>query len=178
EVPINEPADGNGQSVSSNNALLLTIDLSQRGISKVNVAVRIEIGNWLLISTSDIERIKSLPNTSINYDANSGELTDFDVTEAYNPTTKEYQLLFYNEGVFPILSQEEVENPYDAIPQKAETVEVINGNVLAMGGITEGYDRPILEATEEGEKIGVDVTYYNPNLTNKIETKPNFDVLR
>lgn len=182
EVPINEPSEGNGQNVSSNNVILLRIDLSQENIEKVNVAVRIGLGNWLLVNTSELSRIQNLPNTTIPFNINTGVITDTSITEAYNPTTKEYQILFYNNGLYPILDQVEVENPYDAIPLKAETVEVINGNVLALGGLTDGYDRPTLTPEQisptESEKVGVEVRYYDANLKNNVETRPNFDIVR
>lgn len=182
EVPINEPSEGNGQNVSSNNVILLKVDLSQESIEKVNIAVRIGLGNWLLVNTSELSRIQSLPNTSVPYNSTTGVITNTDVTEAYDPVTKEYQILFYNNGLYPIEDQIEIENPYDAIPQKSETLEVINGNVLAVGGLTDGYDRPQLNAEQisenETETVGVEVSYYDANLKNNVETKPNFDIAR
>src|SRR5690606_36503821 len=93
-------------------------------------------------------------------------------TEAYNPSTNEYKFLFYNDGLYPVIDPVEVELPYDHIPDKAETVEIINGNILAVGGITEGKDRPSLENVELG------VTYYDANLSNNVGSGGAFQVYR
>src|SRR5690606_27659427 len=63
----------------------------------------------------------------------------------------------------------EVELGYDHSPEKAETVEVINGNVLAIGGITEGKDRPVIE------EFSLDVSTYDPNILTDIEGGGDFD---
>ena len=159
-VPINEPANGQGQNVSLNNALEVRINIGSDRVEKINVATRIGLGSWLLVKEVDIDYIKSLPRTTITLGVN---------TEAYNPATNEYIFLFYNDGLYPVVDQIEVESNYDHIPHKAETVEVINGDILAVGGLTEGYDRP------EIESVDITTTQYAPNLSSNIIGGSDFD---
>src|SRR5690606_19408824 len=112
----------------------------------------------------DRDHILSLPNRPTT-------VPNGDIQEYYNPSTNEYIFGFYNTGTYPILDAVEVSSQYDNIPHTAETVEVINGNILALGGITEGYDRPELE------DVHTNVTYYKPELNTSVTTQPNFRVL-
>lgn len=166
-VPINEPANGQGQSVGQNNAMIVTIKLENDRVETINIGLRSGLNNWLLHSEVSVAYIKALPETNISIDYQGNRLTTN--KEAYNPVTKEYKFVFYNEGLYPVLDQVEVENPYDAIPHKAETVEVINGNMLAVGGITEGYDKPLIE------DLVISVGEYRPNLGSNISGGTDFD---
>lgn len=174
EVPINEQSNGQGQSVSYGNGMVVSLDVDVDYIEKIDIGVRIGNGNWLLMRTVTKEHLEELgadpsTNTEISIDPNSGNLTNLNVTEVYNDVDKKYEFVFYNDGLYPVLDQVEVNNPYDAVPQKAETVEVINGNVLAVGGITEGYDRPELDL------VTINVNEYAPNLSSTIVGGTDFD---
>lgn len=52
-----------------------------------------------------------------------------DVTRVYN---------FYNDGTYPFASQSESFQLFDYVPKKANSQELLNGNILAYGGILEG----------------------------------------
>jgi len=47
---------------------------------------------------------------------------------------------FVNDGSYVTLSPAETVLPFSFLPDKANTLELLNGNVLIYGGITEGYD--------------------------------------
>lgn len=161
-VPENEPADGYGQNVQSYNCLKVVVKIdSTPALDVLNIGLRIGNGNWLLVKEKKVSDILALTETSVIIPS---------VKEAYNPATKEYSFLFYNDGMYPIIDQIEVESNYDHIPDKAEAVEVINGNMLAVGGITEGYDRPQIDDVE------FTVASYNPNITNTVENNTNLFV--
>ena len=47
---------------------------------------------------------------------------------------------FYNNGTYTPILPEESDLRYDYVPNISNTLELLNGNVLIYGGITEGYD--------------------------------------
>lgn len=159
-VPINEPADGQGQNTLLNNSLELTISL--KGVSKpetIRIATRAGNDNWLLVREIKYEDILKLPST-----------IEWVQGESYNPSTQEYKMIFKNDGAYTILDQVDVNNLYDSIPNKAEAVEVVNGNVVAIGGYTEGYDNTDIKVTSQ-------VRYYDPNIKSVV-TDPSSDRFR
>src|SRR5699024_4813397 len=133
--------------------MLITVPLGD--IDKIE-AVRVfaRAGNeaWVIIKEVTMEHLLNLPNEEIN--------PEFGYNELYNPVDNEYYFIFSNDGAYPIADQIEVDNLYDAIPQRAESLESINGNWIVVGGITEGYDKPDLEAEAK-------VTYYYPDINNE-----------
>lgn len=152
-VPIDEPSDGIGQNVLLNNALEITVKI--RGISRPQVIrVCARRGNevWALIKEVDFEEILKLP---LQIDLENG------IEESYNPSNGEYKLTFKDDGAYPILDQVEVENLYDHQPDTAKAMEVVNGNIVVLGGITEGKERPNVKMTSQ-------VSYYEPNITNVV----------
>lgn len=161
-VPENEPADGYGQSVQLYNVLRVKVDIGSDRVENINVAVRIGDGNWLQVKTKKRSEIVVLPYTTATISPYT--------PEGYNPATNEYSFLFYNDGMYPVLDQVQVESNYDHMPTTAETVEIINGNILAVGGIEEGYDKV------EVPDVNLTVTTYNPNITNTVENNTNLFV--
>lgn len=171
EVPINEPAKGQGQNVSLNNAIVVAVDIGTDRVNHINIAVRTGNNNWLLVKKVSREHITSLTDDEIptTLSTENGENIVGDVTEAYDPATNTYYFVFYNEGLYPVIDPVEINSQYDYIPHKAETVEIINGNILAIGGLTEGYDRPTVEG------IDVSISEYEPNISSTIVGGTNFD---
>jgi hypothetical protein len=47
---------------------------------------------------------------------------------------------FYNDSTYTPILPEESDLRYDRVPDKANTLELLNGNVIIYGGITEGYN--------------------------------------
>lgn len=152
-VPINEPSDGLGQNTLLSNSMEVTVSL--KGVTKaevIRVAVRGNDGAWLLLKEISYNDILNLPTA---FDYSSG------VNEIYDSSTEEYKLIFNNDGAYPILDQIDVESFYDSLPLSARSLEVVNGNVLALGGLTEGYDIGDVTASAT-------ITYYEPNISNVI----------
>jgi hypothetical protein len=48
---------------------------------------------------------------------------------------------FYNDGTYPSLDPRYADSYYDRLPDIANTLELLNGNVIIYGGITEGYNQ-------------------------------------
>ncbi len=48
---------------------------------------------------------------------------------------------FYNNSAYPSISTDESDLYFSWLPDKANTLELLNGNVLIYGGITDGYDK-------------------------------------
>lgn len=96
----------------------------------LDIAVRRgNYGNWLLYKTVDI----------------SGERG-----------TNDYWLYFYNDKMTEVLDQADVVRPYDYVPRRARTQEIIGDNHLVYGGILEGYDNNVtlnLTFQEDDEAI-------------------------
>lgn len=51
-----------------------------------------------------------------------------------------YTFNFYNDGTYPVILPSESDLRFDWIPDKANTLELLNGNVIIYGGVTEGYN--------------------------------------
>lgn len=51
-----------------------------------------------------------------------------------------YQFLFYNDALYPTGDPEEIGQLFDYVPIQAQALELLNGNTIIMGNITEGYD--------------------------------------
>lgn len=154
-VPENESSDGYGQNVQLYNALKVSVDVGDIDVSAINIGVRLGDGAWLLVKTITTEYIKSLPQTQVSIDNG--------IDEAYDPATNTYSFIFYNDGVYPIIDPVEIELNYDHTPTSCESVEIINGNMLALAGLREGKERPVVE------EVNLGVTTYNPNIINTIE---------
>ncbi len=52
-----------------------------------------------------------------------------------------FSYVFNNDSTYPTVIETENDLPYDWIPLEANCQELINGNVLGFGGITEGYNK-------------------------------------
>ena len=50
-----------------------------------------------------------------------------------------YDYAFYNNGAYPPVSVEETDLYFSWLPDYANTLEVLNGNVIIYGGLTDGY---------------------------------------
>lgn len=56
------------------------------------------------------------------------------------PTNSEQTFLFYNDSSYEFVDQEEELLLFDYVPKKANAQELLNGNVLLYGGLTEGIN--------------------------------------
>lgn len=64
------------------------------------------------------------------------DLTDYGITAGGN-----YTYNFYNNGAYPTIDPRETDLYFSWLPDKANTLEALNGDVIIYGGITEGYDQ-------------------------------------
>jgi hypothetical protein len=94
-------------------------------VKKIEIVACESLGNvfsdWFLITTLDKSQLNILDNTLYTY-------------------------RFYNDQAYNYVDASETNQPYDFIPQEANAQELLNGNVLAYGGILEGYDQIVSNA--------------------------------
>lgn len=74
----------------------------------------------------------------------------FDEVEIIPSTTNsinniDFPYSFYNDSTYPVIDIEESIQIYDYVPDIANTQELLNGNILAYAGITEGYDKNTID---------------------------------
>jgi hypothetical protein len=156
EVPEDEDTQAVGSVVTKNNVLIVSVNIGTNRAKSLNVIAR--IGNQDFFSIKNITRaaILALPNSVISFEG--------EVREVYDPVTNIYSFCFYNDGLYinedPLIT----DIPYDYVPLKCETLENVNGNLLALGGITEGYPRPETD-------VLVEAVTYNPNVA-KVPENP------
>lgn len=70
----------------------------------------------------------------------------FDRDDYSIPVNSSFTYNFYNNSVYTFLAPEESDLYFDWLPDKANTQELLNGNVIIYAGITEGY--PNLQRSE------------------------------
>lgn len=145
-VPLQESTSSVGTNVTKNNHLVLSVNIGTNRIKDVNVAARYSNYDWFTIKSASRAYILTLP-AAINVAS--------EIYEAYDPATNIYSIAFYNDGLYTNIDPIETDLDYDHVPLKCETLENVNGNILALGGITEGYPRPVVD-------VDIDVSAYDP----------------
>jgi hypothetical protein len=156
EVPEDEDTQAVGSVVTKNNVLIVHVNIGTNRAKSLNVIAR--IGNQDFFSIKSITRaaILALPNLVISFEG--------EIREVYDPVTNIYSFCFYNDGLYinedPLIT----DIPYDFVPLKCETLENVNGNLLALGGLTEGYPRPETD-------VLIESVTYNPNVA-KVPENP------
>jgi len=98
-----------------------------------SIAIGVYMQEWNGASWGDFQRIDVLNRSQYNISVASS-----------------YTYKFYNNGSYIFVDPQETDLYFTWLPQKANTLEALNGNVIIYGGITEGY--PSLQRNE------VDVT--------------------
>lgn len=148
-VPVNEPTPTFGTNVTINNNLIVSVDIGNNRNKRINVAGRYDLLDWFLVKSVERADVVSLPNTTVN--------VSLQVFEAYDPATNIYSFAFYNDENYQNIEVLETDENYDHI-WDARTLELINGSILAIAGLTEGYERPIVD-------VDISVSSYDPNIT-------------
>lgn len=151
ETPTQESTSSTGDDVTKNNNLIVSIDIGSDRVKSIESAARYSMYDWFTIKAVLRSYVLSLPNTEV--DIPNG------VLEAYNPTTNIYSFVFYNDGLYPNIDPTITDQEYDFVPRKAQTLELLESNILAPAGLTEGYERPVVD-------INITVSNYDPNLEN------------
>lgn len=168
-VPTDESNPNVGAVSTTNNCLVVTVDIGSNRVTELNIAARQGNLDWAYIKTVERSYITALTNAQIDL-ANQ-------IYEAYNPVANTYTFVFYNNGLYSPVDVLETDLLQDYIPKQSEALEVINGrgdtnsngSVLCLGNNTEGYVRP-------NTPVEIGVSAYDPNLTLVIPQ--NTDVLR
>ena len=155
-VPTQESTPSLGTNVTINNHIVLSVNIGTNRIKDVNVAARYSNYDWFTIKSASRAYILALP-AAINVASQ--------IYEAYNPATNIYSIAFYNDGLYTNIDPIETDLDYDHVPLKCETLENVNGNILALGGITEGYPRPVVD-------VDIKVSAYNPSLSIDLPATP------
>ena len=145
-VPAQESTSSVGTNVTKNNHLVVRINIGTNRVKDVNVAARYSNYDWFTIKSASRAYILALP-AAINVAS--------EIYEAYDPATNIYSIAFYNDGLYTNIDPLETDLDYDHVPLKCETLENVNGNILALGGITEGYPRPVVD-------VDIVVSAYDP----------------
>ena len=123
-VPL--PYMPNNQDIASNpkknSRINLFFSTGDETVKKIELAVRVNADDV----TSDYAMI-----TSINKEDTLLPVSDNTVSNYY----------FYNSGSLMPIDKAESLLLFDYVPQKANAQELLNGNTLVYGGLTEGYDQ-------------------------------------
>lgn len=133
-LPVGYYGSDNDIDSTKNNFITFTVETGDENVTDIEIAVRFNISNdwddFVLIISLNKEQLV-IPNNST------------------------YDYLFYNDGIYPPLEVDEVIQLFDWVPKKAWSQCAPNGNVIALGAITENYDNyPI-------DSIDVELTVEN-----------------
>jgi len=102
---------------TKNNVISVYYNTGSLDCSKIEISARETVG----ATFSDKMTVAVLDKVKLDMPS--------DVTRVYN---------FYNDGTYPFLDQAEGLQLFDYVPKKANSQELLNGNILAYGGILEG----------------------------------------
>lgn len=160
-IPQQESTPAIGTTVSQNNCIVVSVNIGSIRAKQLDVACRYGLFDFNIIKTVDRSYITSLPNTAVDI--------SIEVYEAYDPTTNIYSFCFYNESINIPVPPTETDQFVDYIPHSANAVEVVNTNIIALGDLQVGFERPTTGVT-------ISAIGYDPNLT--IPNNANPDPLR
>ena len=78
-----------------------------------------------------------------------------DKAELSIPDDDSYTWAFYNNEAYDFIDVRESILGFDRVPNKANTQELLNGNVIVYGGITEGYDPVVPDVTMNTTAVSI-----------------------
>lgn len=159
-VPEQESTSSVGTDVTKNNNLILTVDIGSDRVKSVTVSARYGIYDFFDIKTISREEVLAITDTSVD--------VDNEVYEAYDPSTNTYSFSFYNDGLYINKDVLLTDLAYDYVPRKAGAMEVVNGNIIVLGDVTEGYDRPSTNVTLTQGAYDPQLTISQPTAYEKI----------
>lgn len=116
-VPPPGVTDTTLSTAAVNNVINVFYKTGQRDVTKIEISVRESVASVFsdrMLATVIDKAKNSIPDNS---------------TSVYN---------FYNDQLYSIVGLSDSTQLFDYVPKKANTQELLNGNVLAYGGITEG----------------------------------------
>lgn len=148
-TPIEELTDSVGDDPSKLNVITLNLNAGDSLVKEINIAVRVGDYDWYKVKTVKRADIIALPQAGFSYED--------ELTEVYYTDTNSYEFGFYNDVVREAITPLDTDEPYDAIPRNAGALEVVNGNIIVLGDLQEGYPRPTVKASTT-------VTNYKANI--------------
>jgi hypothetical protein len=160
-VPIDEVVRSVSTNPTDNNVLVISTKIDDERIVRLNVCFRIGNDDWFYVKELDLSYIESLSSQAIVVNG----LVNPNRQESYDPNTRTYSFLFYNNGSYSSVDVLETDLPYDYIPKESESMEIVGGrgdlnsnsSVLCLAGNTEGYPRPTVDKV-------LAITSYNPDV--------------
>jgi len=114
-APASVDAIANEISNTKNNRISIKYQTGDADVQSIEIVARESIDNVF----SDPFLVKTVKKDSL-------------------PNNSEYEYLFYNTEAYPAISVAESNQLFDYVPLKANAQELLNGNTLIYGGITEG----------------------------------------
>ena len=88
-------------------------------------------------------------------------ITSLDKEELGIADNSYYRFLFFNDGAYTIVDQEETTQLFDYVPDEANTQELLNGSIPIYGGIKEGYDQVVPDMSISQSNVNYVYQYYN-----------------
>lgn len=157
-VPYQQNTPVSGADVSQNNYIIVSVNIGSIRATTVNVSCRFGTDVFSVIKTATRAYITALPHSAVDVST--------EIYEAYNSGTNTYSFVFYNNEISIPVSPLETDLFVDNIPNSAGAVEVVNGDIIAIGDLNTGYPRPVTDVTVVA--IG-----YNPNIDIPAGTYPD-----
>lgn len=148
-IPPQEATPTEGTDVSSNNCIIVSVNIGSIRATQLNIACRYSEFDFNIIKTVDRSYVVALPETVIDIPGQ--------VFESYDPATNLYSFVFYNQSLTIPVASTETDQFVDYI-WPATGIEKINGNIIAIGDLKVGYDRPVTP-------VSLSASGYDPNLT-------------
>lgn len=148
-IPAQESTPTIGTDVTQNNCIVITVDIGSIRANQINIAARYAGNDFSIIKQVTRAYATALPNTAVDVTT--------EVYEAYNPTTNTYSFAFYNTDIAIPVPATDTDQFADYI-YPANSVEVLNGNLIAIADLQVGYERPTTS-------IQADAIGYDPNVT-------------
>lgn len=144
-----------------NNNIVLQFNVGSKYVKSIEIAAKVNgvsasgtTLDWFSILSVDRDYITGAGSSQYLYDSGSNLAT--------------YK--FYNDGLYQSIDVAETDLPYDFVPLKSKTLDIVNGNVLVLGNNTEGYNNLSDDAISLDIDLSVD---YVPVETNQLNASYN-----
>lgn len=149
-IPLEEATPSVGDDVTKNNCIILSVPVGSDRVLTLNIAARYGNFDFAIIKSIDRADILALPDTEVDIEQQ--------IFEAYDPTSGIYSFVFYNDSIAIPVSPVETDLAYDRVPRLAGCGTTLNGNIIGLSDVTEGYPLP-------STSIIASAMGYDPNLT-------------
>jgi hypothetical protein len=159
EVPIPSLELQSDSEAYKNNNIVLTFDAGSKYVRTIEIAAQVK-GVSKTTNTTDWFSILSVDRDVVISRSNDNYF--------YNPLNNSAIFKFYNDGLYQSVDILESDLPYDFVPLKSKTLDIINGNVLVLGNNTEGYDNIELQTAISVDYIDPDLDTNLPALGDKV----------